>query len=446
MLRSPALSTRMRAVDLIRKKRDCGELSREEIDFLVSSYTCGEIPDYQMAAWLMAVWIRGLNRAEIAALTEVMLHSGEVLSHSEIPGKKVDKHSTGGVGDKTSLILAPIVAAGGLTVPMISGRGLGHTGGTLDKLEAIPGFNVNLSLVEFRRVLRECGMGLIGQTAEIAPADKKIYALRDVTSTVENVGLICASIMSKKLAEGIDALVLDVKTGSGAFMKKEEDSVRLAEVMVETGKRMGKKVVALITDMDQPLGRMAGHCHEVWESVEVLKDRGPEDLRDLSLELSAWMFFLGDRTKSVEEGRRLAETMVATGQALEKFRQGIRLQGGDARVVDEPERLPQAQFHADVASSAPGYVDVTNCEQLGTALAMLGGGREKKEDKIDHAVGLEFHKRIGDRVEKNEKLVTIHYNSDAKLAEAKSLIASSYVVSENAVREKPPLVRRVIGA
>jgi pyrimidine-nucleoside phosphorylase len=446
MLRSPAFSTRMRAVDLIRKKRDCGELSREEIDFLVSGYTRGEIPDYQMAAWLMAVWIRGLNRAEIASLTEAMLYSGEVLNHSEIPGKKVDKHSTGGVGDKTSLILAPIVAAGGLTVPMISGRGLGHTGGTLDKLEAIPGFNVNLSLAEFRRVLRECGMGLIGQTAEIAPADKRIYALRDVTSTVENVGLICASIMSKKLAEGIDALVLVVKSGSGAFMKKEEDSVRLAEVMVETGKRMGKKVVALITDMNEPLGRLAGHSHEVLESVEVLKGRGPEDLRDLSLELSAWMFFLGEKAKSVEQGRRLAEKMVATGQALEKLRQGIRLQRGDERVVDEPERLPQARFHAEVLSPAAGYVNVTNCEQLGTALAMLGGGREKKEGKIDHAVGLEFHKRIGDRVEKDENLVTIHYNSDAKLVQAKSLIASSYAVSETAAREKRPLVRGIIGA
>src|SRR5215475_7833600 len=331
----------MRAVDLIRKKRDSGEHSREEINFLVSAYTRGDIPDYQMSAWLMAAWIRGLNRSELAALTEAMLYSGEVFNLSDLPGKKVDKHSTGGVGDKTSLILAPIVAAAGVNVPMISGRGLGHTGGTLDKRESIPGFNTFLSLKEFRHVLGECGMGLIGQTAEIAPADKKIYALRDVTSTVENVGLICASIMSKKLAEGIDALVLDVKTGSGAFMKKEEDSVRLAEVMVETGKRMGKKVVALITDMDQPLGRLAGHSHEVQESVEVLNGGGPEDLRELSLELSAWMFFLGERTKGVEEGRRLAENMVATGQALEKFRQGIRLQGGDDSVVDEPGRLPQ---------------------------------------------------------------------------------------------------------
>src|ERR1700757_414508 len=295
MLAFPFVQTSMRAVDLIRKKRDSGEHSREEINFLISGYTRGEIPDYQMSAWLMATWIRGLSRAEIAALTEAMLHSGEVVSFPEIAGKKVDKHSTGGVGDKTSLILAPIVAAGGLHVPMISGRGLGHTGGTLDKLEAIPGFNTALPLAEFRRVLGECGMALIGQTAEIAPADKKIYALRDVTSTVENVGLICASIMSKKMAEGIDALVLDVKTGSGAFMQKEEDSVRLAEVMVDTAKRMGKKCVALITDMNQPLGRLAGHSHEVLESVKVLKGRGPEDLRDLSLELSAWMFFLGER-------------------------------------------------------------------------------------------------------------------------------------------------------
>src|SRR5579859_8168060 len=392
MLPSPALSTRMRAVDLIRKKRDCGELSREEIDFLVSGYTRGEIPDYQMAAWLMAVWIRGLNRAEIAALTEVMLHSGEVLSHSEIPGKKVDKHSTGGVGDKTSLILAPIVAAGGLTVPMISGRGLGHTGGTLDKLEAIPGFNVNLSMAEFRRVLGECGMGLIGQTAEIARSEEKIYALRDATSTVENIGLICASIMSKKLAEGIDALVLDVKTGSGAFMKREEDSVRLAEVMVETGQRMGKKVVALITDMDQPLGRMAGHSNEVIECIDVLCGRGPADLRELGVELSGWMFFLGERTKTLDEGRHLAETMLSSGQAKEKFKQGIRLQGGDERIVDDPLLLPQARNHADVPSPSAGFISATNCEQFGIALAILGGGRGKKEDALDHAVGLRFHK------------------------------------------------------
>ena len=436
----------MRAVDLIRKKRDSGEHSREEIDFLVSGYTRGDIPDYQMAAWLMAVWIRGMSRSELAALTEVMLYSGEVLNFSDLPGKKVDKHSTGGVGDKTSLILAPIVAAGGLIVPMISGRGLGHTGGTLDKLESIPGFNVNLSLEQFRHVLQECGMGLIGQTAEVAPADKKIYALRDATSTVENIGLICASIMSKKLAEGIDALVLDVKTGSGAFMKREDDAIRLAEVMVETGKRMGKKVVALITSMDQPLGRAAGHANEVIESIDVLSGHGPADLRELSIELSAWMFHLGERTNSVDEGRRLAETLIATGQAKEKFKQGIKLQGGDESVVDEPQRLPKARFHLDVPSENAGYVTSTNCEQFGIALAMLGGGREKKEDAIDHGVGLEFRKRIGDRVEKGESLATIHYNADAKLAEAKNLIAGAYLVGTEPPREKPQLIRRIIGA
>jgi pyrimidine-nucleoside phosphorylase len=435
----------MRAVDLIRKKRDSGEHSREEIDFLISGYTRGGIPDYQMAAWLMATWIRGLNRPETAALTEAMLYSGEVVNLDRIPGKKVDKHSTGGVGDKTSLILAPIVSSGGLTVPMISGRGLGHTGGTLDKLESIPGFNVNLSLEEFHSVLCECGMGLIGQTAEIAPADKKIYALRDATSTVENIGLICASIMSKKLAEGIDALVLDVKTGSGAFMKREEDAVRLAELMVETGQRMGKKVVALITDMNQPLGRMAGHSNEIAECIDVLNGGGPADLIELSIELSAWMFFLGDRTKSLEEGRLLAKKMIATGQAKDKFRQGIRLQGGDDRVVDEPQLLPQARSHAEVPSSFAGFITATNCEQLGNALAMLGGGREKKEDAIDHAVGLEFHKRIGDPVEKSEPLATIHYNSGAKLAEAQSLIAASYEIGSAAPREKLPLIRRILG-
>jgi pyrimidine-nucleoside phosphorylase len=287
-------------------------------------------------------------------------------------------------------------------------------------------------------------MALIGQTAEIAPADKKIYALRDATSTVENIGLICASIMSKKLAEGIDALVLDVKTGSGAFMQKEEDSVMLAEVMVDTAKRMGKKAVALITDMDQPLGKLAGHSNEVIESIEVLKGRGPKDLRDLSLELSAWMFFLGERTPSVDEGRRLAETMVASGQALEKFRQGIALQGGDVRVIDDYSLLPAASHKIDVTATTSGYLAATNCMEFGIALAMLGGGRETKEDKIDHGVGLEFHKRIGNRVEKGEPLVTISYNSPAKLDEAKSRIAAAFTFSENKTDEKK-LIRRLVG-
>jgi pyrimidine-nucleoside phosphorylase len=445
MVGCPFVQIVMRAVDLIRKKRDSGEHSREEIDFLISGYTRGEIPDYQMSAWLMATWLRGLSGAEIASLTEAMLHSGEVITFPELPGKKVDKHSTGGVGDKTSLILAPIVAAGGVNVPMISGRGLGHTGGTLDKLEAIPGFNTALSLKEFREVLGKCRMALIGQTAEIAPADKKIYALRDVTSTVENIGLICASIMSKKMAEGIDALVLDVKTGSGAFMQREEDSVRLAELMVETARRMGKKAVALITDMDQPLGRFAGHSNEVIESIEVLRGRGAPDLRELSIELSAWMFYLGERTESMDEGRVLAEKLIASGEALAKFRQAIALQRGDARVIDDYALLLQAKNRKEVKSRSTGYLSATNCMQFGIALAMLGGGREKKEDTIDPGVGVEFHKRIGDRVTAGETLVTIHYNSDAKLGDATHLIENSFVFSDQPTPPKK-LVRRLVGA
>jgi pyrimidine-nucleoside phosphorylase len=444
MLVSHFVSNRMRAVDLIRKKRDSGEHTREEINYLVSGFTHGEIPDYQMAAWLMAVWIRGLSPSETAALTEAMLHSGAVLDHSYLSMKKVDKHSTGGVGDNTSLILAPIVAAGGLAVPMISGRGLGHTGGTLDKLEAIPGFNTFLTLAEFRRVLQECGLGLIGQTAEIAPADKKIYALRDATSTVENIGLICASIMSKKLAEGIDALVLDVKTGSGAFMAKEEDAIRLAELMVDTARRTGKKCVALLTDMSQPLGRMAGHSNEVIEAIGVLKGKGPADLRELSLELSAWMFYLGERTKSVDEGRRLAEEMIASGQALERFRQCIRLQGGNERIIDDTSLLPAAKSQATVISPRSGYITATHCRDFGIALALLEGGRGKKEDRIDHGVGLEFHRRIGDHLQAGEKLVTIQYNSSTKLAEAKHLIAAAFEIGDIAV-PPPPLISRIIG-
>src|ERR1700683_5582726 len=293
-----------RAIEVIRKKRDGVELTRGEIEGLVNAYTKGAIPDYQVSAWLMAVVLRGMTRPETAALTDAMLHSGDVLDFSSISAKKVDKHSTGGVGDKTSLVLAPLAAAAGVAVPMISGRGLGHTGGTLDKLEAIPGFQVNLPVAQFRHVLETCGCAMIGQTAEIAPADRKLYALRDVTGTVESPYLICASIMSKKLAEGIDALVLDVKTGSGAFMKSEKDAAFLAELMVETGERMGKQVVALITDMDQPLGRMIGNALEVVEAVEILRGEGPKDLRELCFELAGWMLLLGGVADSVPAGRK----------------------------------------------------------------------------------------------------------------------------------------------
>ncbi len=436
----------MRAVDLIRRKRDSGELTREEIEQFIAAYTAGEIPDYQMSAWLMAVVLRGMTRPEIAALTEAMLHSGRVLDFSDLAGRKVDKHSTGGVGDKTSLVIAPIVAAGGLKVPMISGRGLGHSGGTLDKLESIPGFNVNLSLADFRRVLETCGCSLIGQTAEIAPADKKIYALRDVTGTVESSALICASIMSKKLAEGIDALVLDVKTGSGAFMKKIEDAANLAELLVETGKRMGKNVVALITDMNQPLGRKAGNAMEVVESIDILNGNGPADLRELCLELAAWMFLLGERVKTLDEGKRVAADMIASGQARDKFREIVGLQGGDVGVVDDPRRLARARQTLDVVSASSGYVSSVQCEQLGVACVVLGGGREKKDDTIDPAVGLEFHKRIGDAVERGEPLCTLHYNSEARLAEARRMVETAYLIEGEKAKAVPPLIHRVIGA
>jgi len=435
----------MRAVDIIRKKRDAGELTREEIEFLVRGATDDSVPDYQLAAWLMAVVWRGMSQAELAALTEAMLHSGQVLDLSDVPGVKVDKHSTGGVGDKTSLVIAPIVAAAGLPVPMISGRGLGHTGGTLDKLEAIPGFNVNLSLANFRRVLKECGCALIGQTPEIAPADKKLYSLRDVTATVESPYLICASIMSKKLAEGIDALVLDVKTGDGAFMKKETDAVYLAELMVETGKRMGKKMVALITDMEQPLGRKVGNALEVEECLEVLSGGGPEDLRELCLDLSAWMLTLGGKCKKVSQGREIASEIISSGRARDRFREIIRLQGGDAGVVDDPGRLPKAKQMAKAFTMKAGYITAIRCEQVGIASMLLGGGREKKEDSIDPAVGVVLEKKVGDEVKAGSALCTIHFNSEERKGEALAMLGGSFVIGPKKPAARP-LVRRIIGA
>jgi pyrimidine-nucleoside phosphorylase len=437
-------STPVRAIDVIRKKRDGGELTRVEIEAVVNGYTAGTIPDYQASAWLMATLLKGMTRAETAALTDAMLRSGEVLDFSDIPKAKVDKHSTGGVGDKTSLVLAPLVAAGGVTVPMISGRGLGHTGGTLDKLEAIPGFNVNLPVRKFREVLEACGCAMIGQTAEIAPADRKLYALRDVTGTVESPFLICASIMSKKLAEGIDGLVLDVKTGSGAFMKSDKEAAYLAQLMVETGERMGKKMAALITDMDQPLGRYVGNALEVVEVLEILRGGGPDDLRQLCLELAAWMFLLGGRVKSIEEGRTLSEDLIRSGAALAGFRKMVELQGGDTRVVDDPKMLPRAKHTMDVPSPHSGYVTAIQCEQAGTACVILGGGRERKEDAVDPAVGFVLHKKVGDSASKGEALCTIHYNSEALAERAKALLLGSFAVGDAAPAQKRPLIHRVI--
>jgi pyrimidine-nucleoside phosphorylase len=434
-----------RAIDVIRRKRDGGELSGAEIEGLISAYTRGEIPDYQVSAWLMAVVLRGMTRSETAALTDVMLRSGEILDLSSLPMRKVDKHSTGGVGDKTSLVLAPLVAAAGLAVPMISGRGLGHTGGTLDKLESIPGFNVSLSVSQFRSVLEQCGCAMIGQTAEIAPADRKLYALRDVTGTVESPYLICASIMSKKLAEGIDALVLDVKTGSGAFMKNENDAAFLADLMVETGERMGKQVVALITDMDQPLGNMIGNALEVVEVVKVLRGEGPDDLRQLCIELAGWMLQLGGVSQTLKEGKERSEKLISSGKALEKFRQMVELQGGDPQAVDDVTRLPQGQHTAVVRSKRAGYVTSLQCEHVGTACVILGGGRERKEDSVDHAVGIVIHKKVGDQIAVGEPLASLHYNSEPRAASARQLLEQSWLITDAPPTERCPLIHRVIG-
>jgi pyrimidine-nucleoside phosphorylase len=437
-------SNPIRTVDVIRKKRDGGELSPDEIEHLVAGYTRGEIPDYQVAAWLMAGVLRGFTRAETAALTEAMLHSGEVLDLSEFRVKKVDKHSTGGVGDKTSFLVAPIAAAAGLVVPMISGRGLGHTGGTLDKLQSIPGFKVDLPAAEFRNVLKQCGCAIIGQTAQLAPADRKIYALRDVTGTVESPYLICASIMSKKLAEGIDGLVLDVKTGSGAFMKKEEDAALLAELMVETGERMGKRVVAVISDMDQPLGRAVGNALEIEEVISTLREHGPDDLLQLCLELAGHMLHLGGCVATATEGKKISLELVRSGQALEKFRDMIKAQGGDEGIVDHPEKLPKARHSMEAVSSSSGCVQAIQCENIGTACVILGGGRGRKEDSIDPAVGLIVRKKVGDPVAIGEPLCTILCNSQDRGEQAKKMIEQSYQIGSAPSATARPLVHRII--
>lgn len=435
----------MRVVDLIKKKRDGRELSPEEISFLIHGYTRGEIPDYQMAAWLMAVVWRGMTDRETRILTEEMVRSGHVLDLSDIPGIKVDKHSTGGVGDKTSLILAPLVAAAGVPVPMVSGRGLAHTGGTLDKLEAIPGFRVALTLDQYRETLRRVGFVMSGQTDDIAPADKKLYALRDVTATVDCIPLMAASIMCKKLAEGIDALVVDVKVGSGAFLKTEAEAETLARTLVTIGESMGKRVRALITDMDQPLGRAVGNALEVIESFEVLKGRGPEDVTTLSLELAAHMVLLGERAATLDEARRLVRRLLAEGAGREKFRRLIEAQGGDPRVVDEYSRLPQARHRSVYEAETDGYIVAMNAELIGRAAMVLGAGRDRMDSPIDHAVGLVLAKKVGDVVRRGEPLCVVHSNDEEKQRAALPLLRESFIVGD-APPSPPPLIKKVIGA
>jgi pyrimidine-nucleoside phosphorylase len=433
----------MRAVDLIRKKRNGQALTPAEIDWMVAGIGSGEVPDYQWSALLMAILWRGMEGEETAALTDAMMRSGSVVDLAAIPGLKVDKHSTGGVGDKTSLILAPIAAAAGVPVPMVSGRGLGHTGGTLDKLEAIPGFRVDLDLDRYRAVIHECGLVMIGQTDEIAPADKRLYALRDATATVESIPLISASIMSKKLAEGIDGLVLDVKTGNGAFMETLVDARRLAQTMVDIGRGLGKRMRALITRMDQPLGKAVGNAIEVAESVACLRGEGPDDLIDLSLELAAEMIVMAGRAADLGEAREVGRRTISDGTALDRFRRVVAAQGGDPRVVDDPGRLTLARSTADIPAPRSGVVQSLLARPIGQATMLLGAGRARVDSVIDPAVGVILHKKVGDQVESGEPLCTVLINDTTARDAALALIRDAYTIGDALVTVPPLIVERL---
>jgi pyrimidine-nucleoside phosphorylase len=434
----------MRTVDLIQRKRDGEELAPEEIEFLVDGYTTGAIPDYQMSAFLMAVFYSGMTDREVSRLTECMLRSGETADLSAIPGVKVDKHSTGGVGDKTSLIVAPLASAAGVVVPMMSGRALGHTGGTLDKLESIPGFRTNLSSDEFQQQLSELGLCFIGQTDQFAPADRKLYALRDVTGTVESVPLIASSIMSKKLAEGVDALVLDVKVGSGAFMKKQVDARRLAQAMVGIGRRMDKKVQALITDMNQPLGYAVGNALEVMEASQTLQNAGPADLTKLCLELASRMIFLGKKAATLEEARLAAEGHLVDGSAYKKFKEVVAAQGGNPQALDNFVLLPNATGAREIASPRAGYVSAINAEDIGIASNMIGAGRDKKEDSIDPAVGIILEVKAGEKVDAGSILCRLYYTREDRVEEAAEKVEDAFHISAQRPDERE-LILEVVG-
>jgi pyrimidine-nucleoside phosphorylase len=421
----------MHAVDILRKKRDGHALSAAEIGAFVAGATSGAWPDYQVSALLMAIYLRGMTEGETAHLTRAMVESGTRLDLSALPGPKVDKHSTGGVGDKTSLILAPLAAACGAIVPMMSGRGLGHSGGTLDKLEAIPGFRVGLSLVEFRAALAKVGCALIGQTAEIAPADKKLYALRDVTATVESIPLITGSIMSKKIAEGIEALVLDVKCGQGAFMKTPEAARQLARSLVDTGNANGVRTRALLTAMDVPLGRCVGSALEVRESIETLKGAGPTDLTSLSVTLAGHMLQLGGLVETHDGGETLIRAALASGRGLERLARIIEQQGGDPRVVDDPRRLPAAPHQMVLRAERAGFVADVHAERIGRACVLLGAGRLRAEDTVDPGAGAVLLAHHGDRVTAGDGLVEVHYRADAHLGAALDLLRSAWTIAED---------------
>jgi pyrimidine-nucleoside phosphorylase/thymidine phosphorylase len=436
----------MRAVDLIRRKRDGGELAADEIRFLVRGLTDGTVPTYQWSALAMAILWRGMTATETAALVDAMLHSGTVLDLSDIPGPKVDKHSTGGVGDKTSLILAPVAAACGVTVPMVSGRGLGHTGGTLDKLESIPGFRIDLDLQAYRRVARECGLVLVGQTAEIAPADRVLYALRDATATVESIPLITASILSKKLAEGIDALVLDVKTGDGAFMSRIEDARALAMSMTTIGRALGKPVQALLTNMDVPLGRTVGNALEISESIACLRGEGPDDLMEVSLELAAEMLVVGGIAKNRDAALARCRSVIADGSALERFHRVVIAQGGDERVCDEPENvLPRAECVEIIRAEHSGSIHRVAAWSVGHASMLLGAGRTTAEGTIDPAAGIILHRTVGDSVSEGDSIAELHYNPTHAhaLPAAVAMFQKAVTIADEPVARPPLILERL---
>lgn len=432
----------MRMVDIIEKKRNGEELTTPEIRFFVEGYTDGSIPDYQASALCMAIYFKDMTDRERADLTMAMVESGDQIDLSSIAGIKVDKHSTGGVGDTTTLPLAAMVAAVGVPVAKMSGRGLGHTGGTIDKLEAIEGFHVELTSDEFSKQVNEIGMAVIGQSGNLTPADKKLYALRDVTGTVSSIPLIAGSIMSKKIAAGADAIVLDVKTGDGAFMKTVEDSIKLAQAMVKIGNNVGRKTMAIISDMSQPLGFAIGNALEVQEAIDTLKGNGPQDLNELCYTLGSQMVVVGGKAQTIEEARKMLEEVVANGAALEVLKKFIAAQGGDASVVDDPSRLPQAKFKFDVPAKQAGYVSKIEADDIGTAAMLLGAGRATKESVIDLAVGLVLHKKVGDPVAEGESLMTIHANTEQVDEVLEKIYAHVHISAEKV--QAPKLIEAII--
>lgn len=434
----------MRIYDLIEKKRDGHVLSNEEIDYVIKGYTDGSIPDYQMSALLMAIYFRGMNEEETLHLTMAMRDSGDVLDLSEIKGVKVDKHSTGGVGDKTTLVVGPMVAACGVPVAKMSGRGLGHTGGTIDKLESFPGYRVSIPEDVFISNVNEIKIAVAGQTANLAPADKKIYALRDVTATVDNISLIASSIMSKKLASGADAIVLDVKTGSGAFMKEEKDAILLAQEMVNIGNGAGKNTIAIITDMDQPLGHAVGNALEVREAIDTLKGEGPDDLLELSYVLGSYMLKAAGVADDLEEAREKLENSVKNGNALKKLAELVKAQGGDETYVYNTDKLVKSSIIMDVNSEVSGYVEKIETEDIGRVSLVLGGGRENKDSVIDLSVGVVLHKKVGDKVEKGDAIATLYANDLDKLSVAKDILVNAYSITVTPAKSKP-LIKWIVG-